>query len=285
MEIWGAIVTSGGTLIGVLLGGLITWYVTKTTIMEQRTQFFSYLNHERDEADKSRKIEIKKTIYLEAIEKMTGASYVMIQFLDPNISDAEINRQMEEVLCSINKTFLVGEEGAMQQIQETMSLFKKSVLGVLDGRQKIVRQNEEIKSNMRVIKSLTQELMTFKKIVVHLSSGYNPEQIGFCLERVSDICSTLNLKLNETEKMKKRKNVDQLSLAKECAANIGTVMDIFVDVVKVWRAEIGIPLSEEVFREIKAEAEKKRKEYISTIFEKMDREDHAETLPLPNGHA
>jgi len=132
--VWAAVIASVLTLGGVLL-----------TNRGSNNRLISQLAHDANERENERLMELRKTVYLEAVEAISKNYMIVAQMSDLELADKEIIEVFANSSASINKVNLIGTQKTVCAMSKLSSELSRVYLMLSAKRLPLIKRKTDIK--------------------------------------------------------------------------------------------------------------------------------------------
>lgn len=258
--IWAAIIAATITLLGV--------YLTNRHYANQQTK---QLEHERDENERNRKLDLRKYVYLEAAEELVVAIQHVMNLSRIDLTKVNPADELENFFKSTAKASLVASDETASKINHLLSAFNETFFSLLPELKPIqdARTKRDIENNLyerhqaevnRILATMAQfneEAKADPNIWNALSSSFdfNSEQAA----KAADTRNTAWTELNTQKQIFAKKAITQI---KDVAALIPIVLTAI-------RSELDIPTDIHMYEQELNQRYNRADELLDELFKKI----------------
>ncbi|MBU1130453.1 hypothetical protein KKE45_04005, partial [Patescibacteria group bacterium] len=115
--VWAAIIASVITLTGVYL-----------TNRGSFNRLIKQLDHESYQKDRDRNMELRRQVYLDAAEAITGNHLVLAKISILDVSDSDLSNQFSKSAAIISKVYAIGSAKTVKTVSELTSVMGSKYL-------------------------------------------------------------------------------------------------------------------------------------------------------------
>ncbi len=249
--VWAAVIAAILTLSGVLLTTLSNFILT---ILKFKHDFVKQ-DHERNMA-------LRRQVYLDAVEAITGNYLSIMKISDLTYPDSEISKQFASSAGKINMVYVIGTTETVRTISELNASITKEYLKLTAERLPLVQRRNEIKTIDNQIKNNLSQRNQMMELFKNLKINRVQDEEQFdMIEKYYKIHESQISKLDHNFRELIEKNQGgQKQLHINCMESFNTIRGYFPDAIGCIRKEMGLSFNEREFRKIvDLEAEESRK--------------------------
>ena len=262
-----------GTLIGIILGGIISYIVGIKTLKKQ-------LKHDSIEKDKERKLSTKKELYLQAVEIFSKTNSYIGSLVNANLKDTNISDGFKDLFSSFSKIILISDKETVEAVTKLSTEYQKLILrlttklGSLSG----------IKNSLDLEKDFHDKSQKeIDRVLIQMRE--NNESVTGSKERLMRLNRTFEIESKNTKdcdenikKLNKQYHQKQLVFVKELLEDTKRLSPLIKTIFYNLRRELEIDTDIQAFNEILSKQEKiineetqKFIDYLENLIKEFDK--------------
>lgn len=203
-------------------------------------------------AEIEREKNLKKEVYLQAVEALTRSQNAIVFISNLNIDMQEISSEMAKDSGIIAKVQIVGSERTVKAVTTIMASIGASIMklmlqrGVLDKRKNTIETLERLRSNAEG--EISSYISLMKKL--NLDGGQDKRMWDAIDDGVKFETSQRDQYTQEINKLWQIQNKERLELTRSCMDRFFEVVTLLPDAVLAVREELNLPISNDAYLDI-----------------------------------
>lgn len=251
IDIMNIVLPITGTLVGIILGGIISYIAGIKTLKKQ-------LKHDSIEKDKERKLSTKKEIYLETVDILSRTGSFIGSLVNANLKNTNISDGFKDLFSAFSKIILISDKGTVKVVTELSTEYQKLILKLTKklGSLSSIRNSLDLEKDFyeKSQKELDRVLMLMKE---------NNESVTGSSERINRLNRTFDFEYKNSQeyndnikKLNKQYQQEQLIFIKEILEETKRFSPLITIIFYNFRRELKIDTDIQSFNEILYQQEK-----------------------------
>jgi hypothetical protein len=258
--VWAAILASLLTL-----GGVIA------TNRGNRELLANQLLHDSEQRDRERSMDLRREVFLKAVEAIATNNLSIMSLGDLNISDAEISKQYSSSSAALSKLNLIASNETIKAISKLSTIMSKNFLRLSGKRFPLMQRQQDINIQSKFYdKSSPSRDQMLGLIKEYNLQGKNDESLWKTITKGYEFANKQCLDyIEELKKLTQQNTQEQIQLTLDCLQAAKEVSEYLPPAIREVRNEMDIPFDENAYKELTEEAwevtENAANEYIEKV--------------------
>ena len=252
---------------GVLIGSLLTIIGVALTNLSNTKQMRIQHEHERTLRSKERNLNLRREIYMDAMEALSTGITAIGRFSELNETPEALMQSYTSLSANVGKVTIVGHNETI----EALANFQLELNGAflrLSAQRDIfdakLRKSQTIETK---ISALEEQLNRFSNQLIQSKIDQEharSEQLQTEIERLEDALTTLR---SENEQSTNQLMQAITNLLQTSMAEVSSLNKLLVPLISLMRTELELPFNEEHFARILEKGNKELENYMSAFFQ------------------
>ena len=252
---------------GVLIGSLLTIIGVALTNLSNTKQMRLQHEHERTLRSKERNLNLRREIYMDAMEALSTGITAIGRFSELNETPEALMQSYTSLSANVGKVTIVGHNETI----EALANFQLELNGAflrLSAQRDIfdakLRKSQTIETK---ISALEEQLNRFSNQLIQSKIDQEharSEQLQTEIERLEDALTTLR---SENEQSTNQLMQAITNLLQTSMAEVSSLNKLLVPLISLMRTELELPFNEEHFARILEKGNKELENYMSAFFQ------------------
>lgn len=260
-------------LYGVMIGSLLTVIgVTLTNISNTKRLRIQH-EHERNLENKARDLNLRRDVYMQAMEAISAGLVAVSRFSELNASSDELMHSYTDLSPKIGKVTIVGKNETIKAV----ATFNLELTGAF---LRLTATREKIKAVSQRIEFLEKETEAAHQELNNLSDSMEEENFEKDMKRKQDqIQKEYNAAKKRLENLKAEYDSlenqfmsMQIDLVQECTSEVAKLDELLVPMIGLMRSELELPFNEKYYAKILKSGHEKQKEYLAEFFKDFQKD-------------
>lgn len=255
------------TVIGFIIGSVITVLGVVLTNAANTKRLRIQHDHDREMRSRERDLNLRKDIYLAAIEAISTGIVVISRFGDLNVSGQELMLAYTDRSPAIGKVSIVGTGETIKAVatfsQELTGAFLR-LTALREGVQALQRRSEELEAE---IEDVSRQQRQRAALMQELDPA-DPQEAGqlSALQQTHAVeeerLAALRAQLSGVSDQVFRSVMD---LTEASLKEVATLDELVVPVITAMRLELGLPFDAALYAQIMEQSHTKQQEYLQRV--------------------
>ncbi len=277
------------TVLGFVIGAVITVIGVVLTNAANTKRLRIQHEHDREMRKRDRELNLRRDVYLAAIDAITTGLHLITRFSDVNTPTHDLMRAYNEKSPAIGKVSIIGTPETIKAV----STFNQEVLGAFlrltSTRERLEELNRRIAQLEAQIEQLAEKQAQRYALMGELDPGDPAEAEHRRALRQKHAAGQERLEALRAEASALSNQLlhDVMELTQQSMDEVATLDDLTVPVISAMRSELGLPFDEALYARITQESHRKVKEYLQDVIVDLEHlyEAHEEGQASPQGAA
>jgi hypothetical protein len=259
-------------LYGVMIGSLLTVIgVTLTNISNTKRLRIQH-EHERNLENKARDLNLRRDVYMQAMEAISAGLVAVSRFSELNASSDELMHSYTDLSPKIGKVTIVGKNETIKAV----ATFNLELTGAF---LRLTATREKIKAVVQRIEFLDKEIQATQQQLDNLADS-TEEDIEKNMKKTKD---QIQKEYNATNKRLENLKAEydsfenqfmsmQIDLVQECTSEVAKLDELLVPMIGLMRSELELPFNEKYYAKILKDGHEKQKEYLAEFFKDFQKD-------------
>ena len=265
------------TFLGIILGSLLTIIGVILTNSSNTRRLRLQHEHERSLENKSRDLNLRRDVYMEAMEAIATGLVAVSRFGDLNISADTLMHSYTDLSPKIGKVTIVGNNDTIKALATFNLELTGAFLRLSAKREKfntLFHHSQAIEKELEQARQEQKHMAGLLKEAQAVQAGLTPDDR---LQEESDAAARQVEELQaEYEDTWKQIFPIQIQLVKDSTTEVAVLDQLLVPLIGLMRAELELPFNEAYYAEILKSGHEKQREYLDAFFRDFDGKDSAE---------
>ena len=215
---------------------------------------------------------IKKEVYMDAVEAITKSLAVISNFSNLNVSEGKITSVLSDQEGKVAKVQIVGSPETVEAVTILIGEVSTKVLELLSDRAPLANRKHEIELLGTYYDKCQDEISRYIEMLTNLNlEGNTDANVRSRINRQIDFeyhkCDEYKKKMNELQKIQ---NVEYNVYIEKCMASFFSVSEFLPKVVLSVRKELGLDISNKEYLDIHNKNVKKGKVIFNKFLEELN---------------
>lgn len=233
-------------------------------------------NNQLKLAEIEREKNIRKEVYLQAVESLTRYLNTIASLANININEQDITRQTTIDSGVIAKVQIVGSESTVKYVTAIMGSIGATIVELMLERSSLVQRKNHIHILDELRSKSQSEIERYFSIMKNINLEGNNRNNPLLWKPVDD-----NIKFETKQRDQFQKEIDdlwviqnseQLSFTKKCMDKYFEISLLIPDAIISVREDLGLPISNEAYLEIFNKNIEHGKNVLKDFYEKVSKE-------------
>ena len=227
--------------------------------------------HERQLKDKERDLNLRRDVYLQAMEAIAAGLVAVGRVSEIDSSMEDLMRSYTDLSPKIGKVSIVGRNETIKAMANFQQELTGAFLRLSAKRESFRSLNQRASSFEKTINSNKNEMERLTELINANSESLeiNPakSEVAKFFDKLSEQTEILE---KEFKEIWDHLYPLQIQLVKESFSEVSKLDNLLVPLVGMMRSELELPFDQEYFSNIMLEGHKKQKEYLDAFFNDFD---------------
>jgi hypothetical protein len=253
---------------GVLIGSLLTIIGVVLTNISNTKRLRLQHEHERQLRNKERDLDMRREIYMDAMEAISAGITAISRYSDLNETPEALMQSYTKLSANVSKVTIVGQNSTIEALANFQLELNGAFLRLMSKRDKFdadLRKNETIE---KAIKS-SQDKINFlsdQKTKAKLSS-LSQEQLEPIQAEYEMVKKELTDLQSQEEEIGNKLMQTISSLVKTSMSEVSSLNNLLVPLISLMRTELELPFNEEHFARILKKGNTELENYMASFFQ------------------
>lgn len=231
-------------------------------------------NNQLKLAEIEREKNIRKEVYLQAVESLTRYLNTIASLANININEQDITRQTTNDSGVIAKIQIVGSESTVKSITAIMGSVGATILELMLERSSLVQRKNHIDVLADLRSKAQSEIERYISIMknINLEGNRDPHLWKVVNENIEFETKQRDKFKKEIDDLWDTQNSEQLSFTKKCMDKYFEISLLIPDAVISVREDLGLPISNEAYLDIFNKNIEHSKHILEAFYEKVSKE-------------
>lgn len=255
------------TVIGFIIGSIITVIGVVLTNAANTKRLRIQHEHDREMRNRDRDLNLRRDIYLAAMEAISTGIVVVTRFGDLDVPGQDLMLAYTNRSPAIGKVSIVGTGETIKAVatfnQELTGAFLR-LTSLREGVEASYRRSEELEAEIQQI-SREQEQRAAR--IAELESADPPDEESLHTLRAAYETDQARLEALHTENAALSNQVFQatMELTRKSLTEVETLDSLVVPIISAMRSELGLPFDAALYRRIAEESHRKVAEHLEVV--------------------
>ena len=267
MDLATVLETVSPTVIGFVIGAVITVIGVVITNAANTRRLRIQHEHDREMRRRERELNLRRDVYLAAIDAITTGIYLITRFSDINAPTHDLMQAYNQKSPAIGKVSIIGTPETIKAV----STFNQEVLGAFlrltAARERLQELNRQIAQLEAQIEQLAEKQVQRYTLMGELDPGdpADAEHLRALRQKHAAGQERLEALRAEASALSNQLLHDVMRLTQQSMDEVATLDDLTVPVISAMRSELGLPFDEALYARITQESHRKVKEYLQDV--------------------
>ncbi|MFA5784495.1 MAG: hypothetical protein WC962_06420, partial [Phycisphaerae bacterium] len=217
-----------------------------------RKCLLAQLDHDVQQRDKKRKMDMRKEIYLKAAEAMTANQMIISSSSNLEISDYELSQKLSESSVILSKVCLIGSEKTVKAVSELSNEMTNQFLRLAIKRIPLVKRKMEIDGLSKQIEHFTKEQSQAFELMKDYNLRENTDEWARNIIniRIESSKKFLDKAISKRDALSNQNVKELMIYSKLSFEALKEISKYSAPVLIAIREEMDLPFSEERYKEI-----------------------------------
>ncbi len=265
------------TFIGIILGSFLTVLGVILTNASNTKRLRLQHEHEQELENKARDLNMRRDIYMEAMEAVSAGLVAVSRFSELNNTPEDLMRTYTDLSPKIGKVIIVAKNETIKAVTTFNSAMTGAFMRLTTKREKLNALFQQSVSLETEIEEAEKTKINFAERIETAKIGDQPEQILHQLMEAYQVADEkVQALTRELESNSEALLSTQMVLVQDSLTEVAQLDLLVVPLIGKMRAELGLPFSEEFYAQILIRGHEELKNYLSTFFSEYDIDNSAE---------
>lgn len=262
------------TFLGIIIGSLFTIIGVVLTNASNTKRLRLQHEHERNLESKTRDLNLRRDVYLSAMEAISAGMVAVGRFADFEVAQQELMQTYTDRSPAISKVTIVGKDETIKAVANFNQELTGAFLRLGAKREKVNamwRRTAVLEAGIEQAREQQGHLLS---LIKEAEDGQSDEQQveQWRQEHETERERIASLQAEQVN-MDNEFAVTQMGLVQECIAEVATLDRLLVPVISLMRAELEMPFNEAFYTGVIESGHRKQKAYLDAFFR-----EHAATM-------
>jgi len=231
-------------------------------------------NNQLKHAGIEREKNIKKEVYLQAVEALTRTQNVVGSIANLEINEQEITKRMVDDSGPIAKVQIVGSESTVRAVTTIMGSIGTAIIELMLERSSLISRKNYIKILDDLRSKKQDEIERYISIIknLNLEGNKDPHLWKIINENVDFETKQRDEYLETIDGLRELQQKEHFIFTKKCMDKFFEITTLLPDAVLAVREDLDLPISNEAYLDIFNKNTELGKEVFSEFFEKASQE-------------
>lgn len=270
MNIISLIETIPPAFYGVLIGSFLTIIGVVLTNISNTKRLRLQHEHERDLRNKERDLNMRREIYMDAMEAISAGITAISRFSELSETPEALMQSYSSLSSKLGKVTIVGQNETI----EALANFQLEVNGAF---LRMSAKREKFDKMIQHSQAIEAEIQTLKEQLNELTTQFSPAQVNQELELYNQVQSEIDVLQKQINELKSQEaqvghqlwqtvtNLVQTSMTEVSALN-----KLLVPLISLMRTELELPFNSEHFAKILEKGNDELEAYMASFFNEYD---------------
>jgi len=217
---------------------------------------------------------IKKEVYMDAVEAITKSQNMVASFSNLDISEEKITSEFSEQAGKIAKVQIVGTKETVQAVTVFMGEIGTATLHLMLERMALINRKNDIKISEGLRDRYQSEVDRYLSIMKNLNLAGNQDQgtWDYVNKSFEFECEQRDKHNKEIDELWIIQNIEHIAYVRQCMATFFEISNLLPHVVLSVRSELGLDISHEDYLDIFNKNMEKGKAVFDTFLSKLESE-------------
>ena len=255
------------TVVGFVIGAVITVVGVVLTNAANTKRLRIQHEHDREMRSRDRDLNLRRDIYLAAIEAITTGVVVISRFGDLNVSGPELMMAYTDRSPALGKVSIVGKGETIKAVarfsQEITGAFLR-LTSMRERTEAVYRRSQEVETEIQQLAG-EQEQRSALMDELDPEDPRDAERLSTLREKQMVVAEKLDALRAEESALGDQLFRDVMDLTQTSVEEVASLDSLVVPVISAMRSELGLPFDEERYARIVAESHRKQQEYLQNV--------------------
>lgn len=217
---------------------------------------------------------IKKEVYMDAVEAITKSQNMIANFSNLNISEEKITSEFSEQAGKIAKVQIVGSKETVQAVTTFMGEIGTATLHLMLERMSLINRKNDIQISVDLRDKYQSEVERYLSIMKNMNLAGNQDQgtWDYVNKSFEFECEQRDKHNKEIDELWALQNKEHIVYVRQCMATFFKISDFLPPAVLSVRNELGLEISPDEYLNIYNENVKKGKTVFDEFLSKLEPE-------------
>ena len=265
---------------GVLIGSLLTIIGVVLTNISNTKRLSIQHEHERQLRNKERDLNMRREIYMDAMEAISAGITAISRFSELNETPEALMQSYTSLSANVSKVTIVGQNDTI----EALANFQLELNGAF---LRLMSKRDKFDADLKMSESIENEIKSSKEKLNFLSdqitkaqlSSLPQEQINPILAEFKKVETELSDLQSQGEAIGNKLMQTISNLVQTSMSEVSSLNRLLVPLISLMRTELELPFNEEHFARILEKGNTELENYMASFFQDVHETLGEEDLP------
>lgn len=280
------------TFLGIMIGSLFTIIGVLLTNASNTKRLRIQHEHERNLANKTRALNLRRDVYMAAMEAISTGMVAVSRFGDAATPYQQLMQSYTDRSPAISQVTIVGSDKTIEAVatfnQELTGTFlrlssKREQLAALERRMTSLAQ--EIERSEQEQAQLLHLMQMNQTASVEDATENSDTELGNREERYARVRRHIEMLRAEETAIEEQLYARQIELVQQSVREVSALDRLLIPVISLMRAELELPFNEQFYTRLLEIGHKKQAEFLEAFFQEQAGDMEAATVETANARS